>query len=326
LLTGGFGTVGLAILDLLLERGHRVTVFEVRGKRSLRLARSYAPRGALVFFGDIRSPADIERALAGQDAVVHCAAIVPPFSDESPERCFAINVGGTRNLARALAAGKAATPLIFVSSASVMGPTQDREPGRSASEPVNPTDNYARSKVEAEAALRESGARHCVLRLGAVMPMNLVNVLKQFRLAFDIPLEARCEIVVDSDVAAACVNAAELMATSRAIDGSTFFIGGGKAQGCQLRARELYEGLFSAFGLRVPPAELFASDLNNYYIDWYDTEEAQRLLRFQNHGFADFRAALRRKYGYLVPLALAFRPLVDSFIRSKSPYRRGSGV
>ena len=326
LLTGGFGTVGISILDLFIEKGHEVTVFEVKNKKNIRRARRYSSGPLRIFWGDIRKISDLERAAAGQDAIVHCAAIVPPFSDENEKLCFDINVGGTQNVIDAIKKVDDSVPLVFISSASVMGPTQDREPFLSVSDPVNPVDSYARSKVEAENLLKNSGLRYCVLRLGAVMPGNLFNAFKQFKIAFEIPLRARCEVVLDSDVATACVHASEIMARGglvdgvNGVDGSIFFIGGGRKNGCQVTALQMYEGIFTPLGIKLPQATMFTEDLNNYYIDWYDTDSSQRILDFQNHTFDDFRATLRKKYRFLLPLIKIFNPLIELYIDSKSPY------
>jgi len=320
LLTGGFGTVGISILDLFIERGHEVTVFEVKNKRNIRKARRYSSHPVRVFWGDIRRVSDVEKAIAGQEAIVHCAAIVPPFSDENKKLCIDINVGGTKNIIDAIKKDNNSTPLVFISSASVMGPTQNRPPLVSITDPVNPIDTYAHSKVEAENIIRNSGIRYCILRLGAVMPGNLFNAFKQLKIAFEIPLRARCEVVLDFDVATACVNAAEILVKSELIDGSLFFIGGGKQNGCQITALQMYEGIFTPLGIKLPSEFLFTDNLNNYYIDWYDTEKAQRILDFQNHTFDDFRMVLRKKYIFLIPLIKLFGPFINMYISSKSQY------
>lgn len=94
LLTGGFGTVGLSILDLFIAKGHEVTVFETKNKNTMRQARRYSSRLAAFCVGDIRNVSDVEKAVAGQEVIVHCAAIVPPYSDENKKLCFDVNVGG----------------------------------------------------------------------------------------------------------------------------------------------------------------------------------------------------------------------------------------
>jgi len=239
------------------------------------------------------------------------------FCFESP---FDVNVGGTQNIVRAIEKRNSAVPLVFISSASVMGPTQDREPPVSVMDPVNPMDNYSQSKADAESLLRTSGIRYCILRLGAVMIRSFVNNIQQFKLAFEIPLRARCEVVVDLDVATAVVHAAEIISEDGLIDGATFFIVGGKQNGCQITALEMYEAIFTPLGIKVPPASLFSDNLNNYYIDWYDTEEAQRILGFQDHSLDEYRAILRKKYRFLVPLTKVGGPLIDMYFGSQSPY------
>lgn len=321
LLTGGFGTVGLSILDLLIAKGHQVTVFETKNRHTMRQARRYSLRLAALFFGDIRNVSDVDRAVAGQDVIIHCAAIVPPYSDENRKLCFDVNVGGTQNIVNAIKGHNNSAPLVFVSSSSVMGPTQDREPPVSVMDPVNPIDTYAQSKVDAENLVQISGIRYCILRLGAVMIRSFANNLAQFALAFEIPLRARCEVVIDLDVAMACVHAAEVVTTCGLVDGALFFIGGGRQNGCQITALEMYEAIFTPLGIRVPPASLFSDNLNNYYIDWYDTEQAQQMLDFQNHTLDDYRAILGKKYRFLAPLTKAGGPIIDRYFRSKSPYR-----
>ena len=322
LITGAFGTVGVSILNRFIADGHQVSVFEIKSKANVRKARKYASQLAAVFFGDIRNSADVEKAIAGQDVIVHCAAIVPPLSDQNKKLCFEINVGGTQNVIDAIKKSAKPAPLIYISSASVMGPTQDREPPVKSQDPVNPTDNYTQSKVDAETLVQNSGIRFCILRLGAVMIKNLFHSFRQLLIAFEIPLRARCEVVLEDDVAAACVHSAEAMLRDNQIDGSVFFIGGGSRNGCQLTTLQMYEGIFKPLGVRVPPAYLFADNLNNYYIDWYDTERAEQMLRFQNHSFSEYGGILRKKYRFLIPIIFVLGPLIDLYIRSHSPYRK----
>lgn len=102
LVTGGFGNIGLVVVDECLRRGHAITVFDIQNRRTERLARRYARRRVKTLFGDLRRPDDVARAVAGQDVVLHLAAILPPVSDTHPDLCQAVNVGGTANLVHAL--------------------------------------------------------------------------------------------------------------------------------------------------------------------------------------------------------------------------------
>jgi hypothetical protein len=85
------------------------------------------------------------------------------------------------------------------------------------------------------------------------MPTRIPSALEPFaEELFAIPLEVRCEIVVDVDAAAACLNAAERLASGARVDRRVFFIGGGGCNGCQMRARDMLQGILGAVGL---PAE-----------------------------------------------------------------------
>lgn len=157
LVTGGFGNVGVRVVDECLARGHAVTVFDVASPRAERLGRRYGRVGVRVRIGDVRRPDDLAEAVAGQDAIIHLAAILPPTSERLPELCDAVNVGGTRNLVEAARALDPAPAFVEVSSASVMGPTQHRDGLVGPGDPVNPVDAYTRSKAAAEAVVAWSG-------------------------------------------------------------------------------------------------------------------------------------------------------------------------
>jgi hypothetical protein len=47
-----------------------------------------------------------------------------------------------------------------------------------------------------------------------------------------------------------------------------------------------------------------------FYTHWMDTEESQRVLRFQRHGFADFRRELSQTIGRWRFLAQPMAPLI----------------
>lgn len=321
LVTGAFGNIGRAVLEQARARGHAVSVLEVDTARNRRLARKRGAQ-ARAFLGDIRDADLVRRAASGQDAVIHLAGILPPVSERNQELCRSVNVDGTRILAEALRAQPSPASLVFISSASVMGRTQGRKPPIGPTDPVHPETWYARTKAEAEDVVARSGLRYCVLRLSAVMPTRVPAALGAFaEELFAIPLEVRCEIVVDVDAAAACLNAAERLTAGAPINRGVFLIGGGGHNGCQMRARDMLQGILGSVGLNLPALGLFCDDRAGYSLDWYDTGEAQRALHFQNHTFDDYRRIISRKSRALRPLVRLLRPLIESLLSRKSPYR-----
>ena len=162
-LTGAGGFSGGTIADALVGAGHDVTAL-------LRKPRPDIAARALI--ADLTRPAEWESVLEGQDAVVHLAAFNPSrlsraAGDEAAMQ--AVNVDATAALARA-AARAGVTRFLFASSVRVYGAGTD-VPFRE-SDPLRPDDPYARSKVAAEAALRNAfhgeGRALAILRLPVV--------------------------------------------------------------------------------------------------------------------------------------------------------------
>jgi nucleoside-diphosphate-sugar epimerase len=321
LVTGGFGNIGALVVDECLRRGHTVSVFEVHNRRTEKQARKYSRRNVKALFGDIRRAQDISQAVVGQDVVIHLAAILPPVSEAHPDLCKAVNIGGTANLIDALQASTTKAALVLVSSVSVMGPTQKRTPPIRSDDPLLPMDAYSSSKIEAEALVAASGLRYCILRLAAVLPtvLNYSSLFAMIRLFFDMPLDARCEVIVDLDVAYALASAAENLHGSGEIAGKRGFIAGGKAQGCQMTTRDLVGVVFRPLGLRSPDGALFPSEPDAYYLHWYDTEDTQSILQYQRHSVEQWQAILMGRIRCVRPFLPLFSAGIMKWLERQSP-------
>lgn len=132
LVTGGTGLLGRRVTRALAADGHTVRV----------LSRSPAEpqaSGAEVYTADLTSGAGLPEAVAGSNAIVHCAT--------DTRRCRAVDVEGTERLLEA--ARSAGQPhVVYISIVGV-----DRIPVR-----------YYRAKVAAETAIARSGLPGTVLR------------------------------------------------------------------------------------------------------------------------------------------------------------------
>ncbi len=321
LITGGFGNIGLLVVEECLKRGHKATVFDVPSKRNISFSRKYTTKGIKVFLGNILDYDEIRKATIDQDVVIHLAAILPPKSEENPKLCKAVNVNGTENVIKALKEEKYAPAFIEVSSASVMGHTQDRNPPILPDDILISSDVYSSTKIEAESLVKESGLPFCILRLSAVIPtvINISSLLSMVKILFDMPLDARCEIVFDIDVAYALVSTAEKVTKSKEMLGVKGFIAGGKQNGCQTIVKEFIKSIFEPLGLQIPHESLFPKDYNSYYLDWYDTKETQDILGYQRHSTEDWQALIKKKYGPLLPLIPLFKTVISNWLEKKSP-------
>jgi nucleoside-diphosphate-sugar epimerase len=160
LVTGASGFIGSRLVEAMLAQG-----VSVRGTY-----RGTPPDIPGVLWSPVRQLADTQQwpgLLAGIDAVVHLAALVHQRGSASRD-CWSefqcVNVEGTRVLARACR-DAGVHRLVFLSSISVHGRGVERIDEGS---PAHPEDDYGRSKLAAEEALRAELARGvtdwCILR------------------------------------------------------------------------------------------------------------------------------------------------------------------
>ncbi|MEV5972688.1 aminotransferase class I/II-fold pyridoxal phosphate-dependent enzyme [Streptomyces sp. NPDC051921] len=154
LVTGGAGTIGSHVTDLLVEGGAReVVVLDnfVRGRRA-NLARAMASGRVELVEGDIRDAATVRRVTEGADLVYHLAAIRITQCAEEPRLANEVMVYGTFNVLEAAAAAGVGK-VIASSSASVYG-LAEQFPTTERHHPYNNDTFYGAAKAFNEGMLR----------------------------------------------------------------------------------------------------------------------------------------------------------------------------
>ena len=310
LVTGAFGSVGIHTLEELIKEGHEVRVLELKTGANKKIYERFKS-DIEIFWGNITNKDDVAKAVSGQDAVIHLAFIIPPASEEKPNWAWEINVGGTHNLLNAMRSLEKKPKIVFASSVSVYGKTQKLSPPRVASEQVKPTDNYSHHKIACEQLVKISGLDWTILRVGAVLSVSLCKIDPML---FQVPLDNRIELIHSCDAGIAFARAA----SSNEVWGKTLLIGGGS--NCQMYQRDFIKEVLEAIGIGMLPEEAFTS--NPFYIDWMDTGESQKLLRYQEHTLDDFIKDIKVSLGIKRHLAKIVRPIVRYWLLGKSPYVR----
>jgi nucleoside-diphosphate-sugar epimerase len=322
LLTGAFGNIGSHVLEILLSRNrHELLCSDLRTPRTEREMRRLSRLGKFeTRWGDISDPAVPRELVRGARCIIHLAAIIPPLSEHAPDLVTKVNIEGTRNLIRAACDSILGPKFIFTSSVTVHGKKHSSPPPRRAHEEPEPSDNYTHSKVASETELKASGLPWTVLRVGAAVSKNLMEgrMKHGIRMLFDTPLDQRIEVVHPRDAAMAVSNCVEAET-----GGKILYLGGG--QDWQMTYREFAVRVFGTIGLSAPPASAFIvpKDDNDYwYTDFMDTEESQKLLKFQNSRFEEYVDELKKAFGWKRTACSILDPVISRFILSYSPHYR----
>jgi nucleoside-diphosphate-sugar epimerase len=141
LVTGGSGFVGERLIANLLESGHDVLNLDISGSTRF---------PGISRIGDICNPGDCDSATSGVDVIFHLAALYR--DDVRPrERYYEVNVEGTRRITEA-ASRNGVRRIVFTSSFSVYGLD---DAGKSEEGELSPVNDYGKSKLQAEAILKE---------------------------------------------------------------------------------------------------------------------------------------------------------------------------
>lgn len=325
LVLGATGFIGGNLVRALLARGHQVRAFRRRPGPALALEGLQVEEA----FGDVRSRAAVQAALAGCDVVFHAAGYYPTSGLDLPG---ALREGAASVRSVLEAARRAGTPrVVYTSSLSTIG--RPSEPGRLANE----TDFYlpgtsGHPYPESKYVMEQEAYRYIAWGLPAVVvcpaavfgpgdvkPTSGVALLAVARGLLPFYVGGRINAVDVRDVVAAQVAAAE-----RGRVGEKYILGGwnvsvgeliramAEAAGVPAPHRRLPEGLVYALavageevGRLIPgsPAKYLTTGVEQVRSGQYlDSSKAQRELGLARRPLVEtFRDSLEwfRSHGYL---------------------------
>ena len=181
--TGASGVIGRGVVARLLIRGHDVVGLARRQPESW-------PSAADFVQSDGRDAAEVRRAIAGADVVVHCAW--------SADR--GINIGGTANVLNAMAQ-TGTRRIVFASSAHVYGFDRGDCPPLSESECLSPVSAEGREKARVEEMLADSGAEWVAIRSATIIGRGVDNWVRRVLAAPLFPdIDGSVQVVHSDDV------------------------------------------------------------------------------------------------------------------------------
>ncbi len=330
LVTGAFGLVGSAVVAALADQDRRVVATDLGIPANRKRAQAFTARPVVeVRWADLTSPTDVQALLeaVAPTAIIHLAAIIPPFCYARPGLAWAVNVDATARLVTAASAMPVPPRFVQASSVAVYGARNPYRNDRllTASTPLRPSDLYGAHKVMAEQHVTASDLDWVVLRLGGVLLAEPRWSLDRDLIFFEavLPSDGRIQTVDVRDVAHAFCAAT---VTDRARE--IFLIGGDDTH----RVTQASVGTESAaaMGLRggLPAGRPGNPDDDQAWFatDWMDTEYAQDILAYQHHSLPAIYAEIRAKVGWRRRPLRLLAPALRWYLRRRSPYRGFPGV
>lgn len=150
LITGGAGFQGSHLAELMLSKGHSVTVLNTFSEEKKTNISTFREKVNVVF-GSITDPVLVEKTVRGHDVVFHLAANVNvDHSLSDPKSFLDVNVMGTFNILEQVRA--LGIRMIYASTCEVYGDGHDLNDGELLDETaeLKPKSPYAASKAGAD--------------------------------------------------------------------------------------------------------------------------------------------------------------------------------
>jgi nucleoside-diphosphate-sugar epimerase len=179
-ITGGSGFIGSRLAQLATELGYQVTVTTAVNNGTERTrCDALAKAGITVIVAPLEDAATLERALAGQDVVIHLAAA--QHEAQAPESHFhRVNVEGTQRLLE-LASRTGVRRFVHGSTIGVYGQATDGTLDEHS--PLAPDNPYGRTKAAAEQVVRQCAGNleYCIIRISETYGPGDMRLLKLFK-------------------------------------------------------------------------------------------------------------------------------------------------
>ncbi|MCH5156585.1 MAG: NAD(P)-dependent oxidoreductase [Clostridiales bacterium] len=311
-ITGVTGNMGIQVLKELLKIDQiellKLLVFqkEKRIKEIKKICKGQMHRIELVY-GELNRRDVCDKLVADVDYVIGLAAVIPPHSDQHPQKAIDCNEKGVSCLVSAIEALPKQPKYIHISTVALYGNRNSKHMWARVGDPllISPFDIYSLTKMRGEFRVLESNIQYkAVLRQTAMLHSNMLsdnmNDGLMFHTCFNAPLEwATAE---DSGLLIANIIKADIENETYLKEkfwNKCFNIGGGLVN-CVTGYDVLNDG-FEIIGGTVK--HFFDPNFNairNFHGVWfYDSKDLDDLFHYQRQSTADFWAQFKREHGIL---------------------------
>ncbi len=200
-ITGITGNMGQATLEQVVKldfiNGFKFLVLpkDKRIKKILKRYKKISNKFEIIY-GNLADSEICEKLVQGCDYVINLAAVIPPHSDQFPEKAVECNQIGVDKLVSAIENQDKQPKLIHISTVALYGNRNYKHPWGQVGDPllISPFDIYSATKLRGEFRVLESNIKTwVVLRQTAMLHKNMLsdNISDglMFHTCFNTPLE-----------------------------------------------------------------------------------------------------------------------------------------
>lgn len=331
-ITGATGNMGQATVDQLLK------IPEVEKLKLLALSKDKRLKELLkrhkkdkekieIVFGNVADKSACEKLVENVDYVINMAAVIPPHSDQHPEKAIECNEVGTKTLIGVIEKMKKQPKFIHISTMALYGNRNSLHPWGRVGDPLlfSPFDIYAITKMRGEFCVLESNIENfAVLRQTAMLHSRMLADNMSDGLMFHTCFNAPLEWVTahDSGVLVAHIIQKDMKEDlSKTFWKRVFNISGG-LKNCITGFDTLNDGFKLIGGSAKDFFEPNFNATRNFHGMWfYDGNKLEDMFHYQSQSTEDFWKELDKanpyfKLGKLVPKKLIKRFAIKRLFKS----------
>ncbi|MCM1360265.1 MAG: NAD(P)-dependent oxidoreductase [Corallococcus sp.] len=331
--TGNMGKEALKELLKIPNTEYRILVLP-DDKRVKKLRREHKKdlKRIEILFGNLADTKTCEKLVKDTDYVINMAAVIPPHSDQHPQKAIECNEVGVNCLVTAIEKSSPQPKFIHTSTMALYGNRNEKHLWGRVGDPllISPFDLYSLTKMRGEFRVLESDiTSKVVLRQTAMLHNNMLSDNMSdglmFHTCFNAPLEwATAE---DSGLLIANIIRRDMQEDlSESFWGKVFNIGGG-LQNCVTGYDILNDG-FEIIGGSVKNffEPRFNATRNFHGLWFYDSKKLDDLFHYQRQSTADFWEKFKSthkilKCGKIVPKGLIKRFAIMRLFKSPNSAR-----
>lgn len=174
---------------------------KTNNKLAKKLNKLYKERIQVVF-GSIDNQNACQKLVDNVDYVIHMAAVIPPLSDNDPQRSYTANRNGTITLVNAIKLQNPQPKFIHISTIALYGNRNEKHPFGRVGDPllISPFDAYAKDKLFAERYVLEAELDNwTIMRQTAMLHPKMFKDNTSDGLMFHTSLNAPLEWATSKD-------------------------------------------------------------------------------------------------------------------------------